>query len=114
LVTLLLSSPVHAQTMADVFQNNTDVTWVGLDFSRAKLVPTFEFVEVESDAPMALVKWNNLLEQEPDKFNLGRALGITRYSINTTFMREVNKDLTAESLLGREPYSLDPSAIPEM
>jgi hypothetical protein len=111
---LLLAGTASAQTMGDALYDAAPVTWVGLDFSEAKFVPSVEFADVDADARLAMLKWNNLLEQEPKKYDLGRTLGIKRITTNTSFMREVNEGITAEDLLGREPYSIPEAKIPEM
>ncbi len=113
-VFLTIPCILNGQTMADALYNGTQVTWVGLDFSNAKFVPAVEFTEVDADPQLAILKWNNLLEQEPEKFNLCKALESTRCSTNTSFMRKVHEGLTSEELLGRESYSLDKAEIPGM
>ena len=112
----LLSIPfaARAQSMADALNNACTVTWIGLDFSSARFVPAIDFAEVEGDTRTALLKWNNLMEQEPDKFNMGKALGITRCVTNTSFVKDLNEAVTADKLLSREPYSLDKAKIPDM
>ncbi len=109
-----ISFTVHAQSMADALNNACTVTWIGLDFSEARFVPSIDFAEVEGNTRAALLKWNNLMEQEPDKFNMGKALDITRCVTNTSFVKDLNEAVTAEKLLAREPYTLDKAKIPGM
>lgn len=109
-----LTPMATAQTMGDALNNACTVTWIGLDFSESKFVPTFDFAEVDADPQTAILKWNNLLEQEPEKFDLGKALGITRCVTNTSFVRDANEGMTSADLLGRDPYTLDEAKIPDM
>lgn len=112
----LITSPFasSAQTMAEVLNNKCDVTWIGLDFSEAHFVPAVEFAEVQANVDLALIKWNNLLEQEPAKFDLGAALGSTRTKNNTSFIQAANNGFSENDLLQRTTEPLDPNKIPAM
>lgn len=105
---------VVAQSMADVFKDSCSVTWIGLDFSKAKLVPDTAFAEMGMDARSMLHKWNTLLEKETEKFDLGGALRNTRCTTNTSFLLDVNNAVTPGQLLGQENYALDKELVPGM
>lgn len=112
IVTLPLST--QAQTMADALNNKCTITWIGLDFSEAKFVPTVDFAEVQNNVDLALLKWNNLLEQEAAKFDLGAALGSTRTTNNTSFVQDANAGIAPHDLIQRTAEPLDLSKIPGM
>ena len=113
-VLLTLGTAVNAQTMADALNNKCAVTWIGLDFSEATLVPTVEFAAVQADPGMMLMKWNNLLEAEAEKFNMAKALGIGGCSNNTSYTQSVNDGLTGTDLLSRSAGTLDKEKVPGM
>ena len=111
---LMATSFASAQSMADLMNGRANVTFIGLDFSGARFVPAIEFAEVDANPGLTLLKWNNLLEQEPQKFDMGKALDISHATNNTSFVRDVNEGLTSSDLLAPDPYELDPAKIPAM
>ncbi len=111
---LLLPLTGQGQTMADVMNNRTDITWVGLDFTAATFTPAMDFIEVQNNVDLALARWNALLEQEPAKFDLGTALGSTRTKNNTTIMQVVNAGLSPHDLIQGSARPLDAAKIPGM
>jgi len=113
-VMLTLGAAVNAQTMADALNNKCAVTWIGLDFSEATLVPTVEFAPVQADPGLMIMKWNNLLEAEAEKFNMAKALGIGACTNNTSYVQGVNDGLTGTDLLSRSAGTLDKEKVPAM
>lgn len=111
---IAFGTSVQAQTMADALNNKCQVTWIGLDFSEAKLIPTVEFATVEADPGTAILKWNNLLEQEHEKFDLAKALGISNVVTNTSYVAPVNEGVKSQDLLSRTAITLDKEKVPSM
>lgn len=105
---------MNAQTMADALNNKCAVTWIGLDFSEATLVPTVEFAAVQADPGLMIMKWNNLLEAEAEKFDLGKALGITACINNTSYVQSANDGISSADLLSRTAGTLDKEKVPGM
>ncbi len=111
---IAFGTSLQAQTMADALNERCKLTWIGLDFSEAKLVSTVDFAEVERDPNFMIVKWNNLIEQERDKFDLGKALGVKGVMNNTSLIRAANEGITADDILSREAGTLAKSKVPDM
>jgi hypothetical protein len=65
---------VHAQRRSDIFNKDVEITWLGLDLSKAKLIGDRERYGSESDMRRLAESWNNIFLKEPDKFNVARAL----------------------------------------
>lgn len=103
-----------AQTMSEALNNKVPVTWIGLDFSEATFVPTVDFAPVEADAKTTLLKWNNLMEQEHEKFDLAKAIGISTVTTNTSYVAPVNDNVDAQKLLSRTASTLDKEKVPAM
>ncbi len=70
----LLSSFSYAQTAKDVFSPQTEITWLGLDFTAAKFQGDRERIGTSSDLKKLLTTWNNLMMNETEKFDIGKAL----------------------------------------
>jgi hypothetical protein len=63
-----------AQTAKDVFDEKTPITWLGLDFTGAKFAGDREKIGSEEDLHKLMTAWNNLMINEPEKFDVGKAL----------------------------------------
>jgi len=70
----LLFSFSYGQTAKDVFSTQTEITWMGLDFTGAKFPGDRERIGTETDLRKLLTIWNNLMMNEPDKFDVGKSL----------------------------------------
>lgn len=88
---LLAVSNVSAQiSMADVLQKKVPLTCVGLDFSEAHFTPRFEFEKLEKRGSVFLNEWNNLIEAEPAKYDLGVPLGLDYVGNVTSYVLSSN------------------------
>ncbi|MBX2972603.1 MAG: hypothetical protein KF797_05835 [Flavobacteriales bacterium] len=77
-------------TMADVLQKKAPLTWVGLDFSEARFTPRPEFAQLEQKGSIFLNNWNDLLDSEPAKFDIGTPLGLDYVANKTSFVVGAN------------------------
>ena len=66
---------VNAQKKSDIFNPEVEVTWLGIDLSKAKLIGDRERYGSESDMRRLAEGWNDIFLKEPDKFNVARAVG---------------------------------------
>ncbi len=73
LVTLLLLS-VCAVKAQDAFDPKEKVTWLGLDFSALKLVKSDETVTNNELQTKYFPGWNDLILNEPKKFDIAKAI----------------------------------------
>lgn len=99
LVTLVITVPARAQDlMQRIFEPQAEITWLGLDLSRAKLIGDRERWGSTSDVQRFMEAWNDLIVKEKDKFNIARALDKERdkvkYKIEVTKESNANLDVT--------------------
>jgi hypothetical protein len=63
-----------AQEMQDIFDKNTKITWLGLDFTGAKLIGDRERLGSTSDVMHLIEAWNDLIIKEREKFDVAKAI----------------------------------------
>ncbi len=73
-VCAFISQLAMAQSAKDVFDEKTAITWLGLDFTGAKFLGDREKIGSEDDLHKLMTAWNNLMVNEPEKFDVGKAL----------------------------------------
>lgn len=69
-----LSNQLLAQQKRDIFDPKVKMTWLGLDFAGAKFIGDEEKFQSESDTRKLIMAWNNLMINEAEKFDVGKAL----------------------------------------
>lgn len=89
---LIATSAAIAQTKSDVFVKEVPVTWLGLDFTSAKLIGDRERYGSGSDVLHLMDAWNQLILTEQDKFDVAKA--ISRIKVENVV--EVTKEHNAE------------------
>ena len=90
---LLAASPALSQTKSDVFMKDIPVTWLGLDFTSAKLIGDRERLGSESDVRRLLDAWNDLILAEQDKFDVAKAIGRAKVDNVIDVTKEHNTEL---------------------
>ena len=79
--------PAQAQ---DIFNNQEPITWLGLDFSNLKLIKDDEKITDTELQNKYFAGWNELMLQEPKKYDVARATGRVQVENNTTAITKVN------------------------
>lgn len=79
---------LKAQQMQDIFNRNTKITWLGLDFTSAKFIGDRERLGSTSDMQHMIEAWNDLLINEKTKFDVAPAID----KIKTEDAIEVTKE----------------------
>ena len=102
LFSLLVASSAIGQTKSDVFKKDVNVTWLGLDFTNAKLIGDRERFGSESDVRHLLDAWNDLILKEPDKFNIAKAIGRTKVENAVQVTKEHNADIDVMGMFSNE------------
>lgn len=105
---------VSAQTKSDVFNKDTEITWLGLDFSHAKLLGDREKFGSESDLRHLMTAWNELILNEPEKYNVAKAVGRSKVTnaIDVTGDRNGEVDVQAMFTDDQKDYlHIQPSEI---
>lgn len=104
----------HAQTKSDVFNKDVEVTWLGLDFSNAKLLGDREKFGSESDLRHLMTAWNELIINEADKYNVAKAVDRSKVTnaIDVTADRNGEVDVQAMFTDNQKDYlHIQPSDI---
>lgn len=60
------------QSLEKILDKELPITWVGLDFSEAKLLGDREKYGSLSDVQYLIKAWNDLIEKEKDRYNVAR------------------------------------------
>jgi len=98
LLSLAVASSVTGQTKNDVFRKDVAITWLGLDFTNAKLIGDRERFGGESDVRHLLDAWNTLILAEPEKFDVAKAVGRTKLENAVEVTNEHNAELDVMSM----------------
>ena len=73
-VLMLAGTSSFAQDVKDIFERRTEITWLGLDMTGAKLIGDRQRWGSTSDVMHLMEAWNDIMIKEHDKFNLKSAL----------------------------------------
>ena len=117
IASIVLASSSFAQNKSDIFDPNTKITWLGLDFSGAKFIGDRERLGSESDLHHLLDALNDLMVKEADKYNVAAALKRTSVenAIEITTEHNAGLDVLAMiSLEGKDHVHLNPAAVEEI
>lgn len=92
-LTMVITAPVVAQEKSDVFKPETEITWLGLDFTDAKLIGDRERYGSESDIRHLVDSWNEIFIKEADKYDVADAIDKKKVAINLDVTKENNATL---------------------
>lgn len=100
----LFSVLVSAQEAKDVFEKSTKVTWLGLDFTKAKFIGDRERYGSTSDVQRLLEAWNDLMEKEKDKYNVAAAIDKDKEKVELALdiTKEHNQNIDPTELLSND------------
>jgi hypothetical protein len=99
---IMISSAAFAQTKSDVFKEDVTVTWLGLDFTSAKFIGDREKFGSESDVRHLLDAWNALIINEPEKFDVARAIDRKKVENAPDVTKDHNAELDVMSMFTDE------------
>jgi hypothetical protein len=94
----LFLKPASAQTKAEIFDEKTPITWLGMDFSQMKFIGSEEAYRKELINAEFVGKyiplWENFFLKEPKKYNPARAVhrDTVHFAMNVT--EKVNSAIT--------------------
>lgn len=108
LMSLIFGSGMFAQDKSQAM-NEPSVTWYGIDFSLAKLT------NVSEDPEMFVKQYfnaiNQLVSDEPDKYNIKEYFNKTDATINLDQVTERNAKIDHASLVISEKYEITPEEV---
>ncbi len=114
LILSLILAPVFGfgqQTMNDFMNENCDVIWFGLDFSKARLIGSEGFSDPVAIKEDYFRKWNHLMISEGDKYEWGKALLVTDLKYDYGVVDVVNDQVKVKSLVINKSYSIEESDV---
>jgi len=118
LLLLLFATAAQAQnTMQALFAGNVKLTFLGVDFTRAKYVGAEGFTDPAAIQNQHIKSWNSLLVLEPKKFSLQKAFKITdesKYETNIDELSRVNGKVAVESNITDSPHTLTEGDVAKM
>jgi hypothetical protein len=110
-----LASSQESYTRSDIFSSN-EITWMGLDFSNIKLVGSEGFTDPYTIKNTHFRNINNLILNEPDKYDLKEFFSKQSVDVDLSVIRERNTLPDDEELVLEDGsvYFLDEPAVQEM
>lgn len=90
LLSLFLGTVMSVQAQ-DVFDTRQPVTWLGLDFSALKLIKSDEMVSNEELQNKYFPGWNDLVMNEPKKFDIAKAVDRASVESDLDAVTQANK-----------------------
>lgn len=106
-----------SQSMNDIFDKNTTVTWLGLDLSKAKLIGDREKYGSSSDVKYLMEAWNNLIVNEPEKYDVAGAIHKTKVENAIDATKNKNTEVDPAELFSdksADHMHLKPSDVEEI
>jgi hypothetical protein len=94
-----INTSVAQASKADIFDASVPITWLGVDFSGAKLIGDREKYGSSSDVKFLIKSWNDLLEREYNKYNVGAALRKSKVDLKMDVTRSHNEELDISEAL---------------
>ncbi|MBC8486925.1 MAG: hypothetical protein H8D45_12925 [Bacteroidetes bacterium] len=105
---------VISQGTIDIFSSK-EAIWYGLDFSKVRLIGTEGFSDVAKIKDVYFSSWNNLIINEPAKYNLQLMFFKDTVFYDLSVVEKRNKLPEVDELvIGNDTYSLDKNTISEI
>jgi len=98
---LLLSLSVIA-----IAQESNEITWLGLDFSKAKLVGSAGFTDPAQIQSYYFNTWNSIVLTESDKYNISKYYKKPTVKSNLDIVKSRNGKVSASSLVTDNSYAI--------
>jgi hypothetical protein len=93
-ILIFLSGTLFAQTAKDVFDPAHRITWLGVDFSKARIVGDTENLLTEQEIQNFMEAVNRLMIEEAPKYDIAGAL--ERHSVDNALEVTIAKNKTLE------------------
>lgn len=91
-----------AQDMQDIFDRKTPVTWLGLDFTGAKLIGDRERLGSISDVQHLVEAWNDIMLKEAEKYDVALAIDKIKVENAVEITKEHNANLDVSDMFSSE------------
>ena len=87
-------------------QNENEITWFGLDFSKAKMVGSVGFTDPSQIQSYYLDQWNSVIVAEADKYNIAKYYKRPTVKNNLDVAKARNSKVVASTLVTDNTYTL--------
>lgn len=116
LAVIFLCGYAQAQTSADVFNEKTTITWLGIDFTAAKFIGDEDLWTNANRAHDMFEAFNTLMAKEREKYNMASALDKAQVEYALQVTTAHNKGLSIEELStnSQSNYTMKPGYIQEI
>lgn len=88
-------------------------TWYGVDFRLARFVGSKGFNNPEAIQKNFIPKWNTIVLEEQDKYDIKSALRIKDYGYKIEWMMEMNNEVDVASVIQNDSYSITAEKVKE-
>ncbi|HNS11594.1 MAG TPA: hypothetical protein PKM97_03190 [Bacteroidia bacterium] len=89
-----------AQSVADIFLGETEITWLGVDYSGMKFIGPLDVSATQLDDYAKT--WNDLYLREPKKYNLTAAFNKQNIPSNLSYIEKVNADMNTDKVISSD------------
>jgi len=94
---------IQAQSVNDIFDPKTTITWLGMDMTGAIFIGDREKFGSQSDIQNLIKSWNDVLEREKEKFNVQLMVHKTvPVDMKLDVTRNHNSDLDISNILSEK------------
>ena len=122
IITMVISKDISAQTKEDIFKTSSQITWLGLDFSSAKMLGTAsQFgsageISNEQFKVKFIPEWNQLFINEPKKFDVAGAVHRIQVRMEMDVTSKINNSIDKDFFTNKpeELNTLDPKKIEKL
>ena len=87
-------------------QNENEVTWFGVDFSKAKFIGSAGFSDPSKIQSYYLNEWNSIIVNEKDKYSISKYYVKPTVNVNLDIAKERNNKVVASTLVTDNTYTL--------
>jgi hypothetical protein len=104
IISLLTISSGLSQTVKDIFNTSTQITWFGIDYSHSKIIGSVGSFGGKSPISAQELRdsyypaWNHLILDEPEKFNLQAMIHRGSVTKDITVIKHLNAATSLDSM----------------
>ncbi len=117
---LMFFSELNAQSIEEFFEKDTEITWIGVDFSHMKLIGEFtHFMDLGNQNSSELKEkyfpaWNDIIVYEDDKYDVKGMLRKKEVEYDLEMMYEINDSTDLSDIKARKAVELKKRDIQEI
>ncbi len=93
-------------SLVGIAQESNEITWLGLDFSKAKMVGSAGFSDPAQIQSYYFNTWNSVLLTEKDKYNISKYYKKPTVKVNLDIAKSRNEKVIASSLVTDNTYTI--------